>query len=130
VIAEAAGAVASFDLRENGTVEQLDSVPTGKVATCWITRSGAYFFASSTGSASLETFRSSASGELLTLLGNAETDAGTVDASVASGGGFIYAQAGIEGIVDEFAIGAGGELTKIGSVTVPGAVGGEGIVAG
>jgi len=31
--------------------------------------------------------------------------------------------------VDEFGVGAGGSLTPIGSVTVPGAVGGEGIVA-
>jgi len=38
-------------------------------------------------------------------------------------------QAGIEGLVDEFAIGPEGALSKIGSVTVPGAAGGEGIVA-
>jgi hypothetical protein len=31
--------------------------------------------------------------------------------------------------VDEFAIGTQGALSEIGSVTVPGAVGGEGIVA-
>jgi hypothetical protein len=31
--------------------------------------------------------------------------------------------------VDEFIVQAGGSLTEIGSVTVPGAVGGEGIVA-
>jgi len=38
-------------------------------------------------------------------------------------------QTGGNGIVDEFAVGTGGSLAKIGSVTVPGAVGGEGIVA-
>jgi hypothetical protein len=38
-------------------------------------------------------------------------------------------QTGAAGIVDEFAIGAGGALSRIGSVTVPDAVGGEGIVA-
>ena len=32
-------------------------------------------------------------------------------------------------MVDEFRVGAGGSLTLIGSVTVPGAAGGEGIVA-
>ena len=42
---------------------------------------------------------------------------------------YLYVQAGAAGIVDEFAIGSGGALTKVGSVTVPGAVGGEGIVA-
>ena len=37
--------------------------------------------------------------------------------------------AALTGIVDEFAVGAGASLTEIGAVTVPGAVGGEGIVA-
>ena len=32
-------------------------------------------------------------------------------------------------IADEFAVGAGGALTPIGSVTVPGGAGGEGIAA-
>ncbi len=38
-------------------------------------------------------------------------------------------QTGGNGIVDEFAVGAAGSLTEFGAVTVPGAVGGEGIVA-
>ena len=38
-------------------------------------------------------------------------------------------QTGGNGVVDEFAVGAGGTLTAVGSVTVPGAAGGEGIVA-
>ena len=50
-----------------------------------------------------------------------------MDASSAAG--FLYVQTGGNGIVDEFAVGTGGSLTKIGSVTVPGAAGGEGIVA-
>jgi hypothetical protein len=50
-----------------------------------------------------------------------------VDASAT--GGFLYVQAGAAGIVDEFAVGAGGALTSLGSVIVAGAAGGEGIVA-
>jgi hypothetical protein len=38
-------------------------------------------------------------------------------------------RAGKAGIVDEFAVRAGGALTPIGSVTVPGGAGGEGIAA-
>ena len=41
-------------------------------------------------------------------------------------GRIIHAAAGI---VDEFAVGAGGALTGIGSVAVPGGAGGEGIAA-
>ena len=52
-----------------------------------------------------------------------------MDAASAAGGRFLYVQAGGNGIVDEFRVGTGGSLTEIGSVTVPGAAGGEGSVA-
>jgi hypothetical protein len=38
-------------------------------------------------------------------------------------------ETGAKGIVDEFRVGSGGSLTEIGSVTVPGAAGAEGIAA-
>jgi hypothetical protein len=63
------------------------------------------------------------------LLSGATTDPGTVDASAAAGGRYLYVQTGGSGIVDEFAVGSGAALTEIGAVTVPGAAGGEGIVA-
>ena len=128
VVAEAAGFVASFSLNANGTVTQLDSVATAQAATCWVVSDGSFFFASNAGSASLSGFQSGAGGAL-TALGNTPTDAGTVDAAPSGDGRFLYVQAGAAGIVDEFALGAQGTLTKIGSVTVPGAIGGEGIVA-
>jgi hypothetical protein len=53
----------------------------------------------------------------------------STDAAVSLDGRFLYVQAGTNGIVDEFAVNPGGSLTQIGSVTVPGAVGGEGIAA-
>ena len=64
----------------------------------------------------------------LTLLGQTTTDPGTVDSTVTPDGRFLYVQAGGDGSVDEFFV-AAGALTEIGSVTVPGAVGGEGIAA-
>ncbi len=63
------------------------------------------------------------------LLGNTVTDPGAVDAASAAGGRFLYVQTGGNGIVDEFSVAANGALTGIGAVTVPGAAGGEGIVA-
>lgn len=131
VVSEAGtNAVASFALHEDGTIAQLDAVPTGQAATCWIVRAGSHFYASNAGSATLSTFRSSNGGQLLSLLGNTETDAGTVDATVTNSGRFLYVQTGAAGNVDEYAIGAQGALSKVGSTTVPGASGGEGIVAG
>jgi 6-phosphogluconolactonase (cycloisomerase 2 family) len=131
IVAEAgANALASFALSEDGKVSQLDAVPTGQAATCWVVTADGYFYASNAGSGSLTTFQSSIGGQLLTSLGNTTTDSGTVDATVTLGGRFLYVQTGKGGIVDEFAIGAQGALAEIGSVEVPGAVGGEGIAAG
>ena len=129
VIAEAGtSALATFTISGHGTLSQLDSVGTGKAATCWVAPAGSFLFASNAGSAAVSGFTSSGGGQL-TLLGAAATDAGTVDASAAAGGRFLYVQTGGAGIVDEFSVGSGGSLTEIGSVTVPSAAGGEGIVA-
>jgi len=57
------------------------------------------------------------------------TDPGTVDAAISGDGQYLYAQTGGNGIVDEFHINFDGSLTEVGSVTVPNAVGGEGIAA-
>jgi 6-phosphogluconolactonase (cycloisomerase 2 family) len=129
VIAEAGpNALATFTISGHGTLTQLDTVGTGQTATCWVAPAGSFLFASSAGSAAESGFTSAADGQL-TLLGATATDAGTVDASAAAGGQFLYVQTGGAGIVDEYAVGAGGALSPIGSVTVPDAVGGEGIVA-
>jgi DNA-binding beta-propeller fold protein YncE len=129
VVAEAgANAVATFALAAGGTLTPITSVATGQAATCWVARDGGDFFASNAGSGTLSAFQSTAGGNLAAL-GNTATDGGTVDAAVAPDGGFLYVQTGAAGIVDEFQVGAAGSLTEVGSVTVPGAVGGEGIVA-
>ena len=130
VVAEAGtNSLASFALGDDGTVTQLDSVPTGQEATCWVARADRHFYVSNAASASISNFLSNQGGQLLTLLGNTETDPGTVDAAVSGDSRFLYVQTGGAGLVDEFAIGAQGALSKIGAITVPGAVGGEGIVA-
>jgi len=130
VIADAGtNALSTFALSPSGTVTLLDSVGTGQAATCWVAPAGGTLFASNAGSGSISRYTSSASGEL-TLLGRTSTDPGTVDASAAPGGRFLYVQTGAAGIVDEFSVGSGGTLTELGSVTVAGAAGGEGIVAG
>jgi Lactonase, 7-bladed beta-propeller len=128
VVAEAANAVATFTINADGTLVLVDREPTGQAATCWIVRSGSSFYASNAGSASLSGYHDDGTGTL-TSLGNTSTDPGTVDAAVSSDSRFLYAQTGAGGIVDAFRIGSGGSLTQIGAVTVPGAVGGEGIVA-
>jgi 6-phosphogluconolactonase (cycloisomerase 2 family) len=122
-------AVATFTLGSSGVLTQLAVADTGQMATCWIVRDGRYFYASNAGSGSVSGYSAGPSGAL-TALGNTATSAGTVDSTAAGHGRFLYVQTGGAGIVDEYAVGGGGALTAIGSVTVAGAVGGEGITAG
>ena len=129
VVAEAGtNALATFRLNPDRTITQLAAVPTGQAATCWVAPVDGLFYASNAGGGSVTGFRSGGGGQLA-LLGNTTTDPGTVDASASSDGRFLYVQTGAAGIVDEFHVNGDGSLTGIGSVTVPGAVGGEGITA-
>jgi len=111
-------------------VLQLDQAASNQAATCWLVLVRNHIFTSNAGSGSLTTFQSSNGGTLLSSLGNTATDPGTVDGAASPDGRFIYVQTGLKGIVDEFAVSQSGALTAIGTVEVPGAVGGEGIVAG
>ena len=129
VVTEAGtNALATFDLHRDGTITLLHAVPTGQAATCWVVGNDGQFYASNAGAASLSRF-DSGHGGALTFLDNTTTDAGTVDAAVSAHGHSLYVQTGAGGIVDEFRINGDGSLARIGSVTVPNAVGGEGIVA-
>ena len=121
-------ALSTFALRPDGTTTLLDAVGTGAAATCWVALARGFLYASNTGSATVSAFASSASGTL-SLLGSSPTDPGTVDASATANGNYLYVQTGGNGVVDGFHVGVDGGLTPEGSVTVPGAAGGEGIVA-
>jgi 6-phosphogluconolactonase (cycloisomerase 2 family) len=128
VIAEAgSSAVATFTVHRNATLSLITRAATGQAATCWVVATGDRLYASNAGSASVSGYTRHDGN--LTALGNTSTDPGTVDAAASSDGRFLYVQAGANGIVDEFSIAGNGALTRIGSSTVPGGAGGEGIVA-
>lgn len=129
VIANAGtNSVATFSISASGILNPIDTVATGQAATCWIVRNGDYVYASNAGSANVSgVFADGHSAS--NLLGTTATDAGTVDAAASNDGQVVYVQAGAAGVVDEYRANADGSLTQIGSVTVPNAVGGEGIVA-
>ncbi|MGD0556629.1 MAG: hypothetical protein ABSA93_16840 [Streptosporangiaceae bacterium] len=126
VVEAGTDAIATFAISGNGTLHQLGSALTGQTATCWIAPDGRFFYVSNAGSANVTGYTVTVGGHPVSL-GNTTTDAGTVDAIASDG--FLYVRAGAAGIVDEYRVGANGALTAIGSVTVPGAVGGEGIAA-
>lgn len=121
-------AVATFTVHRNGTITQTAAALTGQSATCWDTTAGRFLYASNAGSSTVSGFRTGAHGNL-TAVGTTPTDPGTVDSAAADDGRYLYVQTGVNGIVDEFRVAGDGSLVAIGSQTVPGAVGGEGIVA-
>ena len=127
LVAEAAGSLASFQIDQDGTLTQLDSVETKQAATCWVVGDGPYYYTSNAGSGTLTGFTEAAGGQLLVDLGNTPADAGTVDG--ASVGNQLFVQGGKEGTVHEFRVQPDGSLASLGSVLVPDAAGGEGIVA-
>jgi 6-phosphogluconolactonase (cycloisomerase 2 family) len=121
--------VATFAIAADGTLTQLGSAATGQIATCWITAApDGTLYASNAGSGTESALTTQLDGTV-TVLGDTPTDAGTVDAAASPDGQYLYVQAGGPGNVDAYRINPDGSLTQTGSVTVPGAVGGEGIVA-
>jgi 6-phosphogluconolactonase (cycloisomerase 2 family) len=129
VVAESGtNSVATFTVHRSGTLSLIDRQATGQQATCWVVRAGDHLYASNAGSGTVSGYTDEGSGTLRSL-GTTATDAGTVDATATPDGRFVYVDTGASGVVDEFAVHGNGSLTKLGSVTVPGAVGGEGIAA-
>ncbi len=129
VVAEAGpNAVGTFRIQPSGALSPVATVLTGQAATCWVVGTRNFYYASNAGSATVSDYQGGPFGAL-TLIGNTSTDPGTVDATVSSDGRYLYVQTGGNGVVDAFQIGFNGSLSEVGSVTVPGAVGGEGIAA-
>ncbi|GIH46304.1 6-phosphogluconolactonase, cycloisomerase 2 family [Microbispora rosea] len=129
VVAQAGpNAVAAYTLSRTGTATQIQQIATGQAATCWIVKTGPWLYASNTGSGTLSGYRDTGIGTVKAL-GTTATDAGTVDAAASSDGRYLYVQTGKDGNVNAFRVNSDGSLTQVGTVTVPGAVGGEGIVA-
>jgi 6-phosphogluconolactonase (cycloisomerase 2 family) len=119
-------AVSSWVLHRDGSLTFVERVATGGAATCWIVSNGAHLYVDSAGSATVNTFDVTPA---LANRGSTTTHGGTIDATISGDGRNLYAQTGAEGTVDIFAIASDGTLAAIGSVTVPGTVGGEGIAS-
>ena len=107
-------------LHRDGTLTPLAPPPTGQAATCWIVDRQRPFYVSNAGSGTVSGVRRRAHG-----LGNTATDAGTVDAAVSRRPLPLRAdrRGRHRGCVPHR---PGGSLTAVGTVAVPGAVGGEG----
>ena len=121
--------VATYRVGRGGTITALGVAATGQAATCWVTAEDDLLAASNAGSGSVTTLRT-ANGGGVTKIADAKTaGGGTVDASFSRNGDELYVQTGATGAVDTFGVNDDGTLTRTSTVTVPDAVGGEGIVA-
>jgi 6-phosphogluconolactonase (cycloisomerase 2 family) len=110
-----ASSVTTYQLQASGTLVDPKSQSDGQTALCWIQRVGDVYFVSNTGSNDLSSFRIGPTGQPVLLNAvAATTNPGPID--LASSGRFLYAETGINGTVDEFAVGPNGTLTPIGSV--------------
>jgi 6-phosphogluconolactonase (cycloisomerase 2 family) len=110
-----ASSVTTYRLTAAGTLADAKSQTDGQGALCWILRVGDVYFVSNTASNDLSSFRIDPLGQPVLLNAvAATTDPGPID--LASSGGFLYAETGSTGTVDEFAVGPNGTLTPIGSV--------------
>ena len=94
----------------------------------WIAVRGRLAVASNAGSGTITRLAVDSSGRT-TRIGDTAAGAGTVDAAFTRDGRFLYVQSGAAGQVTAFAVGRHGGVAPRGTVTVPDAVGGEGIVA-
>jgi len=120
--------VTTYDIGSSGALSDPKSQSDGQVALCWIQQVGPYYYVSNTGSNTISSFEVRPDGRPTLLAAvAATTDAGPIDQTTS--GGFLYAEAGLAGAVDEFRVNGDGSLTSIGSITglPPGT---EGIAAG
>jgi 6-phosphogluconolactonase (cycloisomerase 2 family) len=132
IVAEASSGASAYAVDYDGTLTHLNSVADNQTAPCWITAVGGYYYVANAGSATISAYTADANANLA-LVGTtgivASTDPGAIDLAASSGGQFLYAETGGEGILDEFQIGTGGSLSEIGAIDGLGATGIEGIVA-
>ncbi|MFC4032325.1 lactonase family protein [Streptomyces polygonati] len=128
VTESATNSVATFTIGRDAKLTKVSEAATGQAATCWVIGSGDHFYASNAGSGTLTGLTENRHGSIKGV-GDTATAAGTVDAAVTSDGKFLHVQTGVGGGVDSFRIDSDGSLTRTGTVTVPNAAGGEGIVA-
>jgi len=111
-----ASSVTTYRLEHDGTLADPRSQSDGQVALCWIQRVGRFFFVSNTGSNTISSFTIAGGRPTLVAPAAATTEPGPIDLTSPKGTHFLYAETGIMGTVDEFAVNGDGSLTRIGTV--------------
>jgi 6-phosphogluconolactonase (cycloisomerase 2 family) len=110
-----ASSITTYVVGGGGTLSDPRSASDGQTALCWILRVGNVYYVSNTASNDLSSFTVDSAGtpSLLQAVA-ATTNPGPID--LAASGGYLYAETGTNGTVDEFAVNSDGTLTPIGTV--------------
>jgi 6-phosphogluconolactonase (cycloisomerase 2 family) len=119
------GTISAFSVAADGTMSSIGASPFAdqQTAPCWveITRDGQFLFTVNTGSGSISRYSIAQDGTL-TLLGstqvNSQSGVGAVDARLSTDGENLYVDESRIASVGEFAV-DGGQLTALGSVSLP-----------
>jgi len=108
--------VTTYAINSDGSLSDPKTASDGEGALCWIAQVGSFFYVSNTVSNDLSSFTIDESGQPSLLHAVAATpDPGPID--LAASGGYLYAESGPTGTIDEFAVKGDGTLIPIGTVT-------------
>jgi hypothetical protein len=128
------GTVSAFSVAADGTLSSIGDSPFADLQTapCWveITRDGGFLFTVNTASDSISRY-SIADDGTLTLLGSTPvggSGVGAVDARLSADGRNLYVNESAAGQIGEFAVNRG-DLTLLGSISVPTGHGAAGLAA-
>ena len=119
------GTVSAFSVASDGALSAIGASPFAdqQTAPCWveITHDGQFLFTVNTGSGSISRYSIAADGTL-TLLGSTQVSSqagvGAVDARLSADGQTLYVNESRIAAIGEFAV-DGGQLTELGSVSLP-----------
>ena len=119
------GSVSAFSVAADGTLSSIGASPFADLQTapCWveITRNGEFLFTVNTASGSISRYSIAADGTL-TLLGStpvtSQAGVGAVDARLSTDGRTLYVDESRIAAIGEFQV-SGGQLTQLGSVSLP-----------
>jgi 6-phosphogluconolactonase len=131
-----AGSVSAFGVSATGTLASIGSsrFADNQTAACWveITHDGRFLFTVNTGSGSISRYSIAGNGTL-TLLGSTavsnQSGVGADDARLSDDGHTLYVNESRTATVGEFTVN-GGQLTELGSVSLPAGVTPAGVAVG
>jgi len=121
VVGEAGtSSLTTYRIGSDGTLREPKSQSDGQTALCWVQQVGDFYYVSNTGSNTISGFTLDPSGQPA-LVGStgalASTDAGPIDLTSPPGTHLLYAETGLAGTIEAFAVAADGTLTELESIT-------------